>query len=146
MSFWRGDRNRPLQVNAAIGLWSAAAIFLLVQAGSAWSGRDLLVSRVAARRGVGPAEAAGTADHLLLVNLGVAVGLAVLYAGLAMLLLRRRPWARWLLTVLVALHLVMVLGAGAMSVPNLIGFTLIVGALVLVWSPRGSEWITGEHD
>lgn len=135
---------RALRVSA--GLWCALAAFLLVQAVLAWFGRADLQRQLVDAGVVGSApEAAEQARSLLLTNTGIAVVLAVVYAALGLLMLRRVAYVRGVVTAVALLQLVLALGSGAMSLVNAIVFALAGAAVVAAWRRTSNDWLTGER-
>ncbi|WP_433870385.1 hypothetical protein [Saccharopolyspora sp. CA-218241] len=136
----------PRQLRLSIVGWWVVALLLLLQTAVMWAGRDALPDQVAGS-GLAPlGEAAGHARHLLAVNTAFGIGLAAAYLVLGALLFRRRPWARLLLTGFAVVHLLMLLGTGAVLSVN--GVLVLFGAVagLLLWWPTSTEWVTGEHD
>ncbi|GAB3294002.1 hypothetical protein [Parasphingorhabdus pacifica] len=136
----------PRMLRVSVGLWCALAAFLLAQAGFAWTGRADLQNRLL-DSGAAPSasEAADQARSLLLTNTWIALGFAAVYLTLGLLLLRRLAYVRVVLTVLAALHLVLVLGSAALSLVNVIVFALLGAALATVWRRTSTHWLTGER-
>lgn len=135
----------PTAVRAAVGLWWAVAVLLVLRAALSFGGFDLLRRQWIEQRGATPAEAASVVQAQLLMNLALAVVLALAYAALAWMMWKRRGWARTAVTVLAVLQLVMVLATGALSVPNLITLVLMVAAWACSWRASSSEWVAGER-
>lgn len=136
----------PRTVRVAVVLWWIIALLLLAQLAVMWSGYDQLGRSLVDVGMVAPEEADARAARLLWVNTGMAVVLAAGYFVLAALLFGRRPWVRLVLTMLAIVHLLMVLGTGAVFGPQALLVALGIPATVLLWGPSGAEWITGEHD
>ncbi|GAB2757489.1 hypothetical protein GCM10027174_37040 [Salinifilum aidingensis] len=136
----------PRTVRVAVVLWWIIALLLLAQLAVMWAGHDQLGRTLVDQGAVAPQEAGSRAARLLWVNTGFAAVLAVAYLVLGSLMYGRRPWARLVLTVFAIVHLVMVLGTGAVFGPQIVLVLLGVPATVLLWGPSGAAWVTGEHD
>lgn len=100
----------PASVTASARLWLASALAGLVAAALAWTRwderREALVAEVLSEDPNQDADlAASVVAGALGASLAVIVVLALLEALLAVLVRRRRPWARVLLVVLAVLHL-----------------------------------------
>ncbi|GAA4620934.1 hypothetical protein [Saccharopolyspora hordei] len=134
---------RPLRFSVV--LWWTVAILLLLQAGLMWSGRAQLVQQIAEQQHVMAADAAARAQQLVWVNTGLAVVLAAAYLGFGVALYRRHAWARIGLSAFALLHLVLVLGSGAVLSVHLALLVLGVVAAVLLWRAPSTEWLTGER-
>ncbi|MGP4015198.1 hypothetical protein [Saccharopolyspora sp. 5N708] len=138
------ESPRPLRY--AIVLWWVVAFVLVLQTALMWVGRAALPGQLIEEQRATAADAVARAEQLLLVNTGFAVALAGAYLLLGAMLFKRRPWARILLSVFAAVHLVMLLGTGAVFSTNLILLIFGVVAAVLMWRRPSTEWLTGEHD
>lgn len=136
----------PRALRVAIVLWWIAALLLLGQLAVMWSSSGELGQRLVEQGTVSPDEATARATRLVWVNTGFAVVLAGAYLVLGALLFRRRPWARIALTVFGVVHLVMLLGTGAVLGPQLVLALVGVAAAVLMWGPASTAWVAGEHD
>ncbi|MGI8308714.1 hypothetical protein [Saccharopolyspora hattusasensis] len=138
------DSPRPLRY--AIVLWWVVALVLAWQTALMWFGRAELAGRMIERRQATPADAVERTQQLLVTNTGIAAALVAAYLVLGALLFKRRPWARVVLSVFALLHLVMLLGTGAVFSVNVV--LLILGAIaaVLMWRRSSTDWLTGEHD
>lgn len=134
---------RPLRY--AIVLWWTVAILLLLQAGLMWSGRAELVQQLAVQQQLAPADAAGRAQQMILANTGIAVVLAAAYLGFGVALIKRHSWARIGLSAFALVHLVLVLGSGAVFSVHTILLVLGGTAAVLLWRAQSTEWLTGER-
>ncbi|MCI2417010.1 hypothetical protein MOQ72_06205 [Saccharopolyspora sp. K220] len=138
------ESPRPLRY--AIVLWWVVAFVLVLQTVLMWVGRDALPQRLIEGRQATAADAAARAEQLLLVNTGFAAVLAGAYLLLGAMLFNRRPWARIALSAFALVHLVLLLGTGAVFSTNAILLILGVAAAVLMWRRPSTEWLTGEHD
>lgn len=134
----------PRSVRVSAALWCALAVFLVAQAVFAWTGQNELRRRLLSQGGTEQA-AVDEAHSLLLTNTGIAVFLAVVYAVIGLLVLRRFSSARIAATTVVVVHVVVVLGALAVSAANAIVFVLAGAALIALWTRESSEWVTGER-
>ena len=134
-----------MSLRSGIGLWCALAVFLLVQAALSWTARDQIARQLVEQRVAAPEDATSDAQSILLTNLGIAAALAIVYAGLALLLLKRWSWARIALTVVAVVHVLVVLGRGAPSAPGLIALAMAGAALMCCWLRQSSEWLNGEY-
>ncbi len=134
----------PAPLRVGIGLWCAAAAFLLVQAIFSFNGVGGL-ERELVDSGLGQSDAAGQARALLTTNLVLAIVLGAVYAGLAFMLGTRRAWVRIVLTAVAFGHVIMVLATLATSVQNLITLALLVAAVACTWKRDSSEWLHGER-
>ncbi|QGK71653.1 hypothetical protein GIY23_20930 [Allosaccharopolyspora coralli] len=134
----------PAPLRVGIGLWCAAAAFLLVQALFSFTGVSGLEQELA-DSGVAAGDAADRARALLTTNLVLAIVLAAVYAGLGFMLGSRRAWVRIVLTIVAFGHVIMVLATLATSVQNLITLVLLVAAVACTWKRDSSEWLHGEH-
>ncbi|MBF6508012.1 hypothetical protein IU422_09675 [Nocardia farcinica] len=134
---------RPLRY--AVVLWWTVAILLLLQAGLMWSGRAELVQQLAVQQQLAPADAAARAQQLILANTGIAVALAAAYLGFGAALFKRRSWGRIGVTAFALLHLVLVLGSGAVFSVHTVLLVLGGTAAVLLWRAPCTEWLTGER-
>lgn len=115
---------KPLRI--AVVLWWVVALLLLLETGLTW---------------LDPA----IETRLLLVNTAVGVVLAAIYLALGVLVFRRRGWARLVLTVFAAVHLVLMVVSGAgFGIPLLL-LALGVAGTVLMWAQQSSDWLTGER-
>lgn len=138
------DSPRPLRY--AIVLWWVVALVLAWQTALMWFGRAELAGRMIEQHQATPADAVERAQQLLVMNTGIAAVLAAAYLVLGALLFKRRPWARIVLSVFAVLHLVMLLGTGAVFSVNVILLILGAAAAVLMWRRSSTDWLTGEHD
>lgn len=138
------DSAPPRSTRVSAGLWFALAVFLVAQAVFAWTGQDELRRRLLSQGGTEQA-AVDKAHSLLLTNTGIAAFLAVVYAVIGLLVLRRFSSVRIAATAVVVVHVVVVLGALAVSVANVIVFVLAGAALITLWTRESSEWVTGER-
>ncbi|MEV0049793.1 hypothetical protein AB0H34_04755 [Saccharopolyspora shandongensis] len=138
------DSPRPLRL--AIVLWWVVALVLGLQSVLMWVGRGDLAGRLIAQDQATPADAADRAQQLLLVNTGIAVVLVAAYLVLGALMFRRRAWARGVLSGFAVVHLLMLLGTGAVFSVNVIVLILGAAAAVLMWRRPSTDWLTGEHD
>ncbi|MBB5154642.1 hypothetical protein [Saccharopolyspora phatthalungensis] len=138
--------NPPRPLRRAIILWWVVALVLAWQTALMWVGRAELAQRLIEQHQATPADAAGRAQQLLLVNTGFAVLLAAAYLVLGALLFKRRPWARIVLSAFAVVHLFMLLGTGAVFSVNVILLILGAAATVLMWWRSSTDWLTGEHD
>ncbi|GAB3676114.1 hypothetical protein [Saccharopolyspora tripterygii] len=115
---------KPLRI--AVVLWWMVALLLLLETGLTWF--DPTVD-----------------GRLMLVNTLVGAVMAVVYLVLGALVFRRTAWARLVLTVFAAAHLVLMVVSGAgFGIPMLL---LVLGAAgtVLMWVQQSSDFLTGER-
>ncbi|PKW13007.1 hypothetical protein [Saccharopolyspora spinosa] len=138
------DSPRPLRY--AIVLWWVVALVLAWQTALMWFGRTELAGRMIERRQATPADAVERTQQLLVMNTGIAAVLVAAYLVLGALLFKRRPWARAVLSAFALLHLVMLLGTGAVLSVNVVLLILGAFAAVLMWWRSSTDWLTGEHD
>lgn len=138
--------NVPRAVRAGVGFWCALAAFLLVQAAFSWSGRPALEQQLAAARRLAPEQAAAQAQHMLLLNTGLAVLFAAAYAVLGLLVLKQRAWARIAVSGVLAVQLAMAMGSLSLSAVNLIVLVLGGAAAWCCWTRSAAEWVSGEHE
>lgn len=138
------DSPRPLR--CAIVLWWVVALVLGWQTVLMWVGRAELPQRLVDQHQATPGDAADRAQQLLLVNTGFAALLVAAYLVLGALLFTRRPWARGVLSAFAVMHLLMLLGTGAVFSVNVILLILGTAAAVLMWWCPSTDWLTGEHD
>lgn len=136
----------PRSVRVSIVLWWTTALLLLAQLIMLWLGSGELGQLLVRQGTVAPEAAVDQAWRLLWMNTGFAVFFAVAYLVLGGLLFRRRPWARITLTVFAVLHLVLLLGTGAVLGPQVVLVLLGAVATVLLWIPASTNWVAGEHD
>ncbi|RRO13066.1 hypothetical protein EIL87_25805 [Saccharopolyspora rhizosphaerae] len=116
----------PKPLRTAVVLWWVLALLLLLETGLAWTDPAL-------------------ETRLLVVNTVVGSVLAAAYLVLGSLVFRRTAWARLVLTVLAAAHLVLMIASGAgVGIPLLL-LALGVAGTVLMWARQSSEWLTGER-
>lgn len=138
------DSPRPLRY--AIVLWWVVALVLAWQTALMWVGRAELAGRMIERRQATAADAVERTQQLLMMNTGIAAVLVAAYLVLGALLFKRRPWARVVLSAFALLHLVMLLGTGAVLRVNAVLLILGAVASVLMWLRSSTDWLTGEHD
>ena len=131
----------PRQLLAAVAAWWAAAVLTAVQVAAMWTDRDVLVGGLVAQ-GASPQEAESRAQQVMALNTAVDAFLVLLYFAMSLLIYRRRPWARNVLTAFGLVHVIMTMAVG---VSNLLLLGLLVLALVLTWWPTSGKWIAGEH-
>ncbi|MBE9374885.1 hypothetical protein IQ251_10565 [Saccharopolyspora sp. HNM0983] len=141
-----GSTPAPRMLRVSIVLWWIVAVVLLLQTGSMWLGRAELPGVLLRQGAVGAGAAQDRAEHLLLVNTLVAVVFAAAYLALGAALFRRRPWARIALSAVGVLHLLMLLGTGAVLSVNAVVLVIGAAAAVLLWRRPSGDWIAGEHD
>ncbi|MEV0703898.1 hypothetical protein AB0I53_39105 [Saccharopolyspora sp. NPDC050389] len=137
------DSPRPLRY--AVVLWWVVALVLVGQTALMWVGRGDLAGRLVEQGQAAPADAVGRAQQLLLVNTGIAAVLVAAYLVLGALMFRRRAWARGVLSGFAVVHLLMLLGTGAVLSVNVIVLILGAAAAVLMWRRPSTDWLTGEH-
>lgn len=140
-----GSTPAPRPLRASIVLWWVVAALLVLQIAAMWLNRAALPTALPGG-GADPGGAADRADRLLLGNTAAAGVFAVAYCALGAALFGRRPWARVVLTVVAVLHLLMLLGTGAVLGPQSVLLVIGVAAAVLLWHPTSGDWIAGEHD
>ncbi|MGW1677181.1 hypothetical protein [Saccharopolyspora sp. NPDC002376] len=121
------------------------AFLLLLQAGLMWSGRAELVQQLGEQQQLVPADAAARAQQMIVANTGIAVVLAAAYLGFGAAVFKRHSWARMALTAFALVHLVLVLGSGAVFSVHTILLVLGGTAAVLMWRRPSTEWLTGER-
>ncbi|MDA3628083.1 hypothetical protein OU415_21800 [Saccharopolyspora sp. WRP15-2] len=121
------------------------AFLLLLQAGLMWSGRSELVQQLGEQQQLVPADATARAQQMIVANTGIAVVLAAAYFGFGAAVLKRHSWARVALTAFALVHLVLVLGSGAVFSVHTILLVLGGTAAVLMWRQPSTEWLTGER-
>ncbi|MCP2165981.1 hypothetical protein [Goodfellowiella coeruleoviolacea] len=129
----------PAIVRVTVGVWLALAVFGLVNVGYLWLLRDRVRQLVASSAIVPADQVDQVTQGLLLTNTAIAVLFGGAYAGFALLLHRRRRWARIALTVVGALHLLLVLTNG-LSVQNLLVVLLIAAGVACAWSRGVAAW------
>lgn len=115
---------KPLRI--AVVLWWTVALLLLLETALTWF--DPTVD-----------------GRLMLVNTVVGIVMAAIYLALGALVFRRAAWARLVLTVFAAAHLVLMVVSGAgFGIPVLL---LVLGAAgtVLMWVQQSSDFLTGER-
>ncbi|QUH05286.1 hypothetical protein HUO13_34945 [Saccharopolyspora erythraea] len=138
------DRDGPpRQLLVAILLWWVVAALVVVRVAGMWLDRAEMPARLVRQGAVVPEHAAQRAWELLTLNTAVQVLFVLVYCATTLLIRKRRPWARIVLTVCGLLHLVVTMSAGISNLPLAVG---LVAALVLLWWPVSGEWLTGEHD
>ncbi len=137
------DEQPPYVVRAALGLWCALAVFLLVQSGLSWTGVEWLEQRLVEQQGMPAERASSVARSLLLVSSGITVLVAASYVTFAWMLWRGRAWARIAVTVLAIAHVLLILVASAVSVSNVIVLLLVAAAWACCWRRSTTDWLTG---
>lgn len=130
----------------SIVLWWAVAALLVLQLAVMWLNRADLPAALLSQGVVDASGAEERAGRLLLGNTVAAGVFAVAYFALGAALFGRRPWARIVLSVVAVLHLMMLLGTGAVFSVQAVVLVIMVVAAVLLWRPASGDWITGEHD
>ncbi|GAB3545957.1 hypothetical protein J2S53_002762 [Actinopolyspora lacussalsi] len=135
----------PRTLRAGLGLWAALGVFLLVRAVISWTDLGALRGRLVAASGLLPERAEQLARDLLVANTILAVVLALGYAGLAWLVLRRHSWARIAVSLLAVAHVLLLLLSGSWSASNLIVLVLAALAWACFWRRETSEWLAGDR-
>ena len=125
----------PPVVRAATAGWFALGVFLLLENAVLWLRRDEF-EQAAARAGDDPALVGGIFVQLTAVALLFGVG----YVGGGLLLRRGRRWARGVLTVVAALHVLWIVLPGATAV-NLVTLLLVAVGLALTWLRGTAQWV-----
>ncbi|GAA4844993.1 hypothetical protein GCM10025787_28730 [Saccharopolyspora rosea] len=132
------ESGPPRPLRWAISLWWVVALLLAALTALAWT----VGTGAPPRPGAPPADAA----RLLLVHTALAAVLVAAYLVLGAMLFRRRPWVRIVLSVFALVHLLMLLGTGAVLGAQAVLVVLGGTAAVLMWRRPSTEWLTGEHD
>jgi hypothetical protein len=125
-------KDAPRPVRIAAGLWLAVAVFVLFTAAGLWFQRGEIV-RMSGR-------SSGDVTNFLVVLTVVAVIFAAVYGWLSRLFLKRRNWARVVLTVVSVVHMLWLLVVGV-SAANLVTLLLICAAIVFTWQSRTAQWL-----
>ncbi|MFC7341596.1 hypothetical protein [Saccharopolyspora griseoalba] len=135
----------PKPLRFAVVLWWVVALLLLLEIAAMWFDRGGLVEQLMRAEGLPAADAARRASRLLVSQTAFGLVLAAGYLVLGAFVQRRRAWARIALTGFAVVHLVMLLGTGAVLGPQAVLLVLGVVAAVLMWRGTSGEWLTGER-
>ncbi|MCX2948038.1 hypothetical protein [Lentzea sp. NEAU-D7] len=127
----KGD-DTPRSVRIAVGLWLAIAVFVLFTTAGLWFQRGE-VQRLTG-------WSSGQVTSFLGTLSGVALIFVVAYAWLTRLFLKRKNWARIVLSFIAIVHMVWILFVG-ISASNLVTLLLICAAIVFTWQARTAQWL-----
>lgn len=124
--------DAPKPVRIAVGLWLATAVFVLFTTAGLWFQRGQVQELTN--------WSSGQVTSFLVTLTVVAVIFAAAYALLAWTFLRRRNWARVVLSFLAIVHMVWLLFLG-ISAANLVTLLLICAAIVFTWQRAAAQWL-----
>lgn len=124
--------DAPKPVRIAVGLWLATAVFVLFTTAGLWFQRGQVQELTN--------WSSGQVTSFLVTLTVVAVIFAAAYASLAWTFLRRRNWARVVLSFLAIVHMVWLLFLG-ISAANLVTLLLICAAIVFTWQRAAAQWL-----
>ena len=124
------DAPRPVRI--AVGLWLAVAVFVLFTSAGLWFQRG----EIERMSGKPPGEV----TTFLLSLTVVAVIFAAGYGWLTWLLVKRRNWARIVLSLVALVHMLWLLVVGV-SAASLVTLLLICAAIVFTWQSATAQWL-----